>query len=140
MRPVGRATRLTTATLNLAELSALLGRQNSNETSHNRGDPRRVLQKTRGATYPSTVWLLCSRAKRGAPLVDHFKSVAEQVSALPFQSPDALPVDREIDFVIGVLTEIPFYTVHLNSECLAILALYRAEFSVTIYEGSDGGH
>ncbi len=59
------------------------------------------------------------------------------MSALPFQSSDALPVDREVDFVVGVFTEIPFYTVHVNSECLAILALYRAELSVTTYEGTD---
>ncbi len=67
------ALRVTTAALTLAELSALLGRPSSDETSHNRGDPRRVLQKTRADTYPSTVWIRSSRAKRGAPLIDHFQ-------------------------------------------------------------------
>jgi hypothetical protein len=120
---------VSSAALTLPELTHVMGLEGASG-SHNKGDEH--LLKSRGP-WKTTVWKLCSREAREAPLDEHFDDIVAQLDPGHFQSAIQRVADAEVYISIGVFSNAQIPEAGLSRHCLAIADAFRASIDVSLY-------
>lgn len=120
--------------LTLSELSARLGRNPSQQYSHEKGEARGI-----NDVFTETVWRLDSRIPATATLEEHLDNLAAQCPPAELLRSGTLPQGSRVYVDVAVFFDSANASISIPSKCIDIIRAYGATLEVNCYPSEING-